>query len=125
MSNPKLTKTFVAESAIAANRIVKFGSTDDYVVQGAAATDSLIGVVELVAPASGERCDVVLDDIAEVKLGGSVTRGGPITSDASGQGVAAAPATGVNNRVIGYALASGSSGDIIPMLIEQGSMQGA
>jgi hypothetical protein len=114
----------VAEAAVNANRIVKFGTTDEVVIQGAAATDSLIGVVEGVAPAIGERCDVVLAGIAEVVLGGSVTRGGLVTSNATGQGVAAAPAAGTNNGVIGRALMSGVSGDIIKVLVNPGSFQG-
>jgi len=124
MSNPTLTRSFVAEAAINTYRIVKFGSTDDYVIQGAAATDGLIGVVEAVAPAAADRCDVVMVGIAEVKLGGSVTRGGLITSDSTGQGVAPSPAAGTNNSVIGRALMSGVSGDVIPVLLQPGSMQG-
>lgn len=124
MSNPLLTKAFVAEAAINAYRIVKFGSTDDYVIQGAAAADALIGVVEGVAPAIGERCDVVLAGAAEVKLGGNVTRGGLVTSDSTGQGVAAAPAGGTNNGVIGRALMSGASGDVILVLLSPGTTQG-
>lgn len=124
MSNQLLTKQFVAEAAIAAHRIVKFGTTDDYVVQAAAVGDASFGVVEGVAPDAGERCDVVVSGVAELKLGGTVARGGPITSDASGQGVAAAPAAGVNNRVIGYALASGVSGDVIPVQIAPSTLQG-
>lgn len=114
MSNPILVKQFVAEAAINPNRIVKFGSTDDYVVQGAAPGDSLLGIVEGIAPALGERVDVVLGGIAEVKLGtGGITRGAGVTSDATGQGVAAAS----GNRAIGYALASGVAGDIVRLLI--------
>ncbi|HMN55647.1 MAG TPA: DUF2190 domain-containing protein [Ottowia sp.] len=124
MSNPLLTKSFVAEAAINTYRIVKFGTTDDAVIQGAAAADALIGVVESVAPALGERCDVVLAGIAEVKLGGGVTRGGLVTSDGTGQGVAAAPAAGANNGVIGRALMSGVSGDVIPVLLSPGTTQG-
>lgn len=124
MSNQLLTKAYIAEAAIAANRIVKFGSTDDYVVQGAAATDSVFGVVGGIAPALGERCDVTLAGIEDVKLGGSVTRGGPVTSDATGQGVAAAPGAGTNNRIVGFALQSGVSGDVIPVQLAPSSLQG-
>lgn len=124
MSNQLLTKAFLAEAAIAANRIVKFGSTDDYVVQGAAVSDSIFGVVGGIAPAIGERCDVTLVGIEEVKLGGTVVRGGPITSDATGQGVAAAPAAGANNRIIGFAQMSGVIGDVIPVLLAPSSLQG-
>lgn len=124
MSNPLMTKQEVAEAAINTYRIVKFGSTDDFVVQAAAVGDSMIGIVENVSPAIGERCAVVMAGIAELTLGGTVTRGGLITSNGTGQGVAAAPAAGVNNNVIGRALASGLSGDVIPVLICPGSVQG-
>lgn len=124
MANQLLTKTYVAEAAIAANRIVKFGSTDDYVVQGAAATDAVFGVIGGVAPAISERCDVTLAGIEDLKLGGAVVRGGPITSDATGQGVAAAPAAGANNRIIGFAQQSGIAGDVIPVLLAPCSLQG-
>ena len=124
MSNNGLTKSYTAGGAINPFRIVKFGSNDFEVVQGAAATDALVGVSTEIDAASGERVDVVQAGIADVKLGGSVTRGGLVTSDASGQGVAAAPAAGANNRVIGVALISGVSGDIIPVMISQGSVQG-
>lgn len=113
MSNPLMTRARIAEAAILANRIVKPGATDDAVLQGTATSDLLIGVVEGVSPALGERCDVVMVGIAEVKLGGTVARGASITSDSTGQGVAAA----ATNRAIGHALASGVSGDVIEVLL--------
>ena len=124
MSNQLMTKQFTADAAIAAYRIVKLGATDDVVAQGAAATDALIGVVEHLTTAIGERCDVTMSGIAEVTLGGTVVRGGPLTSDATGRAVAAAPAAGSNNRLIGFALQSGIVGDVIPVQIAQGSLQG-
>lgn len=124
MANNGLTKSYNAGGAIGARLIVKPGSNDYDVVAGAAATDLLIGVSTDIAAASGERVDVVQEGIADVKLGGSVTRGQPITSDGSGQGVVAAPAAGVNNRIIGFALISGSSGDVIPVQLAPGYMQG-
>ena len=122
--NPMLIKNYTAEAAIAAYRIVKPGAADGGVLQAAAATDALMGVTGSVAPASGERVDVIKSGIAQVELGGTVTRGGPITADASGKGVAAAPSAGSNNRLIGFAEVSGVSGDIIDVLVAQGSLQG-
>lgn len=124
MANTLLNKNYLAEAAIAPFRIVKMGAADGGVLQAAAATDSLVGVCEAVGPASGERCDVVKVGLADVELGGTVVRGGPITSDATGKGVAAAPAAGANNRVIGFAEVSGVSGDIIPVFISPCVMQG-
>lgn len=124
MNNPGLIKTFVAGAAVTKHRIVKFGSSDDAVIQGAAATDALIGVSTEVDSASGERVDVIMNGVANVEFGGTITRGAPVTSDANGKAVAAAPASGVNNRIIGFAGVSGVSGDIGSVIISQGSIQG-
>lgn len=114
MSNQTLTKCYVTEAVVFPYTILKFGATDEHVRKGAAATDAVIGVVEGVAPDGiGERCDVVLSGIAEVRLGGTVTRGGALASDANGAGVAGV----AGNRAIGIALASGVSGDIVPVLL--------
>lgn len=124
MANTLLNKNYLAEAAIAPFRIVKMGAADGGVLLAAAATDSLVGVCEAVGPALGERVDVIKVGLADVELGGAVVRGGPITSDATGKGVAAAPAAGVNNRVIGFAEISGVAGDIIPVFISPCVMQG-
>ena len=123
--NTEMVKSYTAEGAIGPCLIVKFGAADYGVVAAAAATDKLIGVTRpLLSIASGESCDVIHSGIAEIKLGGTVTRGDLVTSDASGQGVTAAPAAGTNNRHVGVALVSGVSGDIIPVLIVPSSLQG-
>lgn len=115
MSNPKLLKNYMAESAISPYRIVKFGSTDGKVVPAAAATDLLVGVTNDVGPAINERCDVVHCGIAFLEAGAAITRGSSITSDASGRGIAT---TTTGNRVIGNALdAAAAAGDIIRILI--------
>lgn len=124
MANNGLTKAYTAEGAIGANLLVKPGAADFGLLAAAAVGDLIIGVSTEIAAASGERVDVIHAGIADVKLGGTVTRGNPITSDASGQGVAAAPAAGVNNRIVGFALTSGVSGDIIPVMLDLGYIQG-
>ena len=124
MANTLLNKNFVAEAAISAYRIVKPGTADGNVLQAAAATDFLVGVCESVGPALGERCDVVKSGIADVEFGGTVTRGGPVTADANGKAVAAAPAAGSNVRIIGFAEVSAVAGDIAPILVAPCVMQG-
>ena len=42
----------------------------------------------------------------------------------TGQGVTAAPGAGTNNRIVGWAVISGVIGDIIPVMIGPGSVQG-
>ena len=124
MANPLLIKQGTAEAAISPYRIVKPGTADGNYLQGAAATDLLTGVCESVGPASGERLDVIKAGIADVEYGGTVTRGQPITSDAIGRAVAAAPAAGSNVRIAGFAEISAVLGDIGPMLVAPGVMQG-
>lgn len=124
--SPTSIKTYIAGAAIPKRRIVKFGTSDNAVIlgAGAAATEFLIGVTTEIDAASGEPVDVIRDGIADVEYGGTVVRGGPITADATGRAVAAAPAAGVNNRVIGYAEVSAVVGDIGPVFISPSTLQG-
>lgn len=124
MANPGLFKTFTAESAVSAYTIVKHGTADTNVVPAAASTDALLGVCGMVAGDLGKRVDIVLDDIAEVIYGGTVTRGDWLTSDANGKAITAAPGAGVNANVIGRAMVSGVSGDIGTVLLALGRIQG-
>lgn len=126
MRIPGLTTNHTADAAIAAYRIVKFGAADGNVAQAAAATDLSIGVTDrIAAAAAGDRIDVHRSGIVEVQYGGNVTRGQKLTSDANGKAIAAAPAQGVNNQIIGVAEVSGVDGDIGSMQIAQSVMQGA
>lgn len=122
--NPGLIKNYTAEAAVLAHRIVKFGAVDGDVLHGAAATDSLVGVVDTLDAAIGERVDVIRSEIADVEYGGAVTRGAPLTSDATGRAVVAAPSTGANVRLIGTAELSGVVGDIGKVFISPSVMQG-
>ena len=119
-----LTKTFKAETAVGKRLIVKFGSTDDFAVLAAASADTMFGISSEIDAAAGEPCDVHLNGIADVIFGGAVTRGAKLTADASGRAIAAAPAAGVNAQIIGIAMCSAVLGDIGPVLIEQGALQG-
>lgn len=123
-NNHSIKKPFKGSAAIAAYTLVKFGSADDTVSPAAAATDLLIGAtaeIGLTADdvTAGRYVDVVLSGIAEVVLGGNVTRGAKVTSDANGAAIAT---TTASNAVAGVALATGVSGDVIPVLLAQGSI---
>lgn len=118
-----IVRTYTAGAAIAAKRIVKF-SADYTVIQGAAANDALIGVADLAAVATGDRVDVSREGLVDVEYGGTVARGDLLTSDATGRAVTAAPAAGVNNRIVGIAEVSGVVGDIGSVLLSVGSTQG-
>lgn len=122
--NILLDKNYTAEAAVGANLFVKPGSVDGKIVQAAAAADLIIGVSENIAAAAGERCDVVHVGMADLLLGGPVTRGQELTADANGKGVVAAPAAGANNRIGAIAQVSGVAGDIIPVFVTLGLKQG-
>ena len=124
MSNVILQKNMTAGADINAYRIVKFSAAET-VVLAAAATDNLVGVNTDVSPALNERCDIAFMGIAFVEAGAAIAQGVMVTADSVGRGVTAAPAAGVNNRVIGYALeAATAAGDVIRVLLEPGVMQG-
>ena len=105
MANPLLATNFVADAAIPNNRLVMFGTGDRNVALANSATAFMVGVVNEMPPgiAAAERVDVVRVGIAWVECGAAVPRGSPITSDAVGRAVVAAPAVGINNRIIGFA----------------------
>lgn len=124
MSNPGLLKTHTAEGTLAKNRIVTHGATDGTVKQAGAATDALLGATEGFAYVAGDRPSIVRSGIADIEYGGNVTRGQPLTSDSVGRAVAAAPAAGSNVRLIGFAEVSGVLGDICPVFLAPGVMQG-
>lgn len=113
----------VAEAALYGARIVKFGSTDYYVAQGAAETDLLFGVSRAVdRDANGvpgafdatERVDIIQLGYAEVLYGGNLTRGEYVTADADGKAVKLTDTmllTGACNS-IGVCMESGVPGDL-------------
>lgn len=125
MNSPTLIKTYVAGAAVRARRFAVFGASDTEMVEATGATGFIVGIFEKIDAAQGDRLDVVHSGQTEIVLGGPVTRGGPLTSDANGAAIAAAPAAGANARVGAFALASGVAGDIIPVLVQPCLMQGA
>lgn len=119
-----LTKAYLAAAILTSFRIVKHGAADGEVIMAAAAADKSIGVTTEIASAAGETADIIKTGLANVEYGGAVTRGDPLTSDASGRAVVAAPAAGANVRLIGYAEVSGVLGDIGQVAIFPSVMQG-
>lgn len=109
-----LNKSFTASGAIPKNRFIKATGTGDAIALATAATDPIIGLSsDTVSAADGEMADGVLLGIGNLQIGGTVTYGGFLTSDATGRGVAATGAV----RVGAIAMASGVVNDIIPVLI--------
>lgn len=122
--NPGLIKNYIAQGVVAPYRAVAHGTIDGHVVQAASAVALIVGVTGQLGAAIGERLDVQLSGQVEIELGGVVARGQPIVADANGMAVEAAPVSGSNVRLIGFASVSGVSGDIIDVDIAPGVMQG-
>ncbi len=119
-----LEKSAKCAAAVTPFTIAKPGADDDHFIVSTAVGDALTGIFQHATTLAEEEVRVMVVGVSRIKLGGTVVRGDWLTSDATGQGVAAAPAAGTNNNVIGRALASGVSGDIIPVLLAQNRIQG-
>ncbi|MCU0918761.1 MAG: DUF2190 family protein [Burkholderiaceae bacterium] len=118
-SNKQQFENYKAEAAVAAHLIVKYGTADGTCTLASAATDALIGAADALAKATGEMVDVHVGRIGEVRLGGNVTRGALLTSDANAKAVAT---TTAGNRIIGQAEQSGAADDVIRYRVAPGSV---
>lgn len=116
---PLLIKSFPATTAIEPYRIAK-ATGDRKVGQAAANTDRLVGVTGQLATAIGEMADLTQVGWGELKLGGNVSFGDRLTSDAQGRGVAVASVGNTVVQTIGIAQADGVQDDIIPVLVVPG-----
>lgn len=120
-----LEKSVKCTAAVAtAFLLAKFGADDDTLSQATASTEDLVGVFQHTTTAAAEEVRVMLSGISRVTLGGTVARGALVTSDAAGKGVAIGAVAGTNYASIGRAMASGVSGDIIPVLLNPSRAQG-
>lgn len=119
-ANEGLVKTYTASGAIGEYKLVKFGATDKTVLQASTGTDKLAGVVCLpkgTTAVTSDSVDVIKSGIADV-IGGTVTRGDYLTSNASGFAVVAV----AGDNVIGTAELSGVSGDLGAVHIQKSSI---
>ena len=117
MRSDTLIKTFKAPAAVVGYQIVTFAAGSNEVETADAVSDPLIGITTSVGSQDNGRCDVIVAGVSEVRIGGTVTRGDVLTTDASGRAVLA---TQVSDRVVGIALADAVGDDIAAVLIAQG-----
>jgi len=101
-----------------ANLFVKFGSADDK-VDVAGAGEKTCGVGMNSPTAAGDQIEVALPGGgAKLTLGGTVTRGKFLKSDSAGKGV---QVTAEGDLYGAMAMASGVSGDVIPVEVMNGT----
>lgn len=116
-TNKQRLEGYVAEAAVAGYLIVKYGGADGGCLPATAATDAVIGAADSLDKATGEVVDVHVGDIGEVRLGGAVVRGAPLTANASSKAIST---TTAGNRIIGFAEQSGAADDVIRYRVAPG-----
>ncbi|SON55810.1 hypothetical protein HDIA_2269 [Hartmannibacter diazotrophicus] len=110
-------QTFLAAEAITGKRLVAFDASGA-VVGAVADTDPLVGVSDAVGADEGGNCDVHMTGQVPVTAGGAIAYGDPVTSDAQGRAVVAAPSAGDQVRVAGYATTNATlAGDIVQLFL--------
>lgn len=116
MRNTGLVKTFIAATAIARYSVVKLDSAKDSVALATSAGDRFVGVsAEPADVAAGDRVDIILDGIVEVRAGATVTKGIDVTANAAGRVIAAQ----AGDEVVGWTTeAANADGDIISIRLK-------
>ena len=111
--NQAFINAAVAAGTIGGFRLLRHGSEDGAVLQGAGTGAALVGVADgwltdsgAISYASGDTVDVHRAGVVPVEYGGSVTRGDPLTSDANGKAVSATRA-----EVVQAVIAGGAAGN--------------
>jgi hypothetical protein len=120
MTNSLLTKSFRSASAIAGFLIVKAAAGGAAVAS--AGTDPLLGAAGSMGVPEGGMLDVDMVGASEVRLGGDVVAGDPLTSNAAGKAIKALPVANAVVRIIGFAMSDGAADDIIPYHIAPGTL---
>lgn len=121
--NPILEKEVTAQTAVTRYRVVKRDTAEDRVSHAVAVADKSFGIAQT-SGAAGERVRIALVGIAKAEMGGTVAQGDLLTVDSSGRCVVAAPAAGVNNRIIGTAMGDYVLNDIGLVRVQPGMVQG-
>lgn len=104
--------TFKAGGTISKNTFVKLSADDTVVICSAAANERPIGVAVEDAVSGGYVEVHVFGGGSKVKAGATFTRGQILKSNASGQAIKAAAA---GDYCVAVAMASGVSGDVVPV----------
>ncbi|TCT41158.1 hypothetical protein [Martelella mediterranea] len=117
---PLLTLSYRTVSGIAAYLIARHGADHRSAEPATAPTDKLIGAVGELGSEDGGMADIVKAGMSEVRLGGTVENGDPLTADANSKAVKAAPAAGETVAIIGTAESDGEAEDVIPYLAAPG-----
>jgi hypothetical protein len=120
-----LEKELSVSGSVNQYSLVKFASDDNTCEQASDSTAEILGVAQFAPTTDQPQVRIRMSGISWVVLGtGGCTRGNPITSDGSGNGVVAAPSAGTNAYIVGYAMGSGIAGQLVPVHIVPQRIQG-
>lgn len=112
-----LVYSFQAAEAIPAYRAVTYNNGVDGIVVAGGTTNETItllgGVSTDIAGVTGATVDVVVQGFGEIQLGGTVKLFDTLMADSTGKAVRWTS----GNLILGTAMGSGASGDIIPVLV--------
>lgn len=124
---PTFTRAYEAAAAITGYTIVAFAdaANGNTITTAASNTTASLGVADAMGAEIGGMCDVHRDGLASVQLGGPVSAGDPLTSDANGKAVAASAQAGTTVRIIGFADEPGVADDIIDAFLSPGLLHQA
>lgn len=106
-----------ADAAFTGFQFAAFGSGDNHVTPAAGPNVPLAGVADSLPCPAGQMVDVLMTQLADIQLGGTVAAGDRLMSDANGHAVTAAKQAGATVYVGGIAQVAGVVGDIIPALV--------
>ena len=95
---PLITLNYRTASGIAAYLIARHGSEPRAAELATGPTDKLIGAVGEPGSEDGGMADIVRNGVSDVRLGGTVGNGDPLTSDANGKAVKAGTRCRANRR---------------------------
>ncbi|CAA0129800.1 Uncharacterised protein [Starkeya nomas] len=112
-------KSYIGAASVDPYLIVKAAApaAGTTVRAAAGATETIIGVTDELGGDQGGTVDVTLAGPAQVRLGGNVAFGDPLTSDAAGKAVKALPIAGQTVVIVGWAGSPGAADDIIPVTV--------
>jgi hypothetical protein len=107
--------TYKSAAALAKGKVVKPGADKEHAVVASAATDKAIGICQSVSEAAEDPIEVAFPGGGGLALlGGSVSAGDYLASDANGALVAT---TTANDNVIAQALQDGVENDLIAVVV--------
>lgn len=125
MTAKVFSKSFPAAEAMAGYLIAMHSAANGTVELATGDTDPLIGAVDSLGVAEGDLADFNFGGVSEVKLGGTVAAGDPLTANADAEAIEATPDASTQVRIIGFALGAGVDGDIIQYAIAPGCLSKA